>query len=88
MSSPFTKLLATVAIIIIIIQIVVSLIYSNLIINTNQVFNQQRQIKSSLIMKTEKLQNRLSDLESISTLLLSSPSASLQPITKYFKINE
>ena len=88
MSSPITKILGFIAFSVIFIQIIVSLVYSNQIIIINQTFNQQRRQTDELNRQLEKLQNNLSDLQSITLLNQASPSASLSPVTKYLKINE
>ena len=82
------KILGYIAIIVIIIQIVISLIYSNQIITNNRQFSQQRLTLDDQQRQIEKLQNQLSTLQSIKTALQSTPSSTLIPITNYQKVNE
>ncbi len=79
--------LVLVTIITIIIQIVISLYYSNQILTINSQFSQLRKQSLEINRQVEKLQSQLSDLQSIHHLLLATPSATLVPITKSINLS-
>ena len=88
MNGSTIKILATIAIAAIILQILTSLVYSNQIIKINKDFSIQRKNTEELKRNIEILQNQLSLLESINRLNQSTPSANLKPITHTLNLNE
>ena len=88
MKSSLVRVMISLTIISVALQIVISLIYSNQIIYINNIFSQQRKNIDNLNRTTESLQKQLSQLESIETLNNSSPSGSLSPINKSINLNE
>ncbi|MCL4383908.1 hypothetical protein M1116_00470 [Patescibacteria group bacterium] len=88
MRSPTLRLIFIIAILVIITQVIISLIYSNLILSLNNRFNTQRHTENNLKRDVEKLQNQFSDLTSINHFQNSSPSGELTPITNYLNPNE
>ena len=88
MSSSMLRITLFIAIMAILVQVVTSLFYSNLILTMNNQFNAQRRDTDNSKRLVEKLQQQLSDFESIDHFKSSSPSAQLQPVQKTLNLNE
>lgn len=80
------KFFITTIIVCLITQIIFSFFYSSQILTQNNQLNQSQIEINQLALEIENLQKKASDLSSINHLNLSTPSASLAPITKSLTI--